>query len=243
MAKIKVLFERLSNKIKEYLGNGNAINSLHADMQGGRFTNEMTTQEKAKETAVFRNDYRVENEAKKALNNKYKEIEWIGKAKNLKAISLRTSKYINDILGHENTDIKTQRKNIEKWYRENLQGHKLSRKEIKGNVLLSRSGISKSISSGSDRSRLSLIPFLEDIITNGQISKIKTDDGSHCGIKYWQYVRGIVKIGNNDNIVGQVDIATDENGNRFYFIHDITKEIKKEVEEQSGQKPNAPQPL
>ncbi|MDR3243663.1 MAG: hypothetical protein LBT79_02820 [Elusimicrobiota bacterium] len=61
IGRIKVLFDRLLNRINKYLGNLDAINDLYADMWGGAFAQRQTNTEKLREAAVYKAAAMYEN--------------------------------------------------------------------------------------------------------------------------------------------------------------------------------------
>jgi hypothetical protein len=147
---------------------------------------------------------------------------------------------VGSIIGKPTENIKSVMKKAKNHFRENLQTrtgakgtiiHKpIHRKEI-GDLEFPAKSLDETLYMGSDYDRIKLIPYLSDIAKYGEISERTADDGSHPNIDHWYYIRGKVAFENDrggiEENIGMLDVAVDKNGNKFYFLRNITTKIKR----------------
>lgn len=140
-----------------------------------------------------------------------------GQGESGKAIAVRG----NELGGFNMTDDEL-RSRAEQYYKKNLVGHTVERKDI-GTILFSDGGFSKPISLSADTRKLKVFPYLPQIIQDGELISTAPDRKKRRNVKAFHVIAHDVKIGEDEPVRVRVTIREDNNGN-LYYDHVIAKE-------------------
>ena len=123
-------------------------------------------------------------------------------------------------LGGFNMTEEELRASAAQYYKNNLAGQTVERKDI-GTIRFSDGGFEKPKSSSADTRKLKVIPYLPDIIKNGELISSEPDRKGRRNIKAFHVIAHDVQIGKDEPV--RVTIREDNNGN-LYYDHVIAKE-------------------
>lgn len=106
-----------------------------------------------------------------------------------------------------------------KWYQKNLQGDKAQNPEL-GEVKFTRAGINE-VSGNKFYPRKALfLPAIKNVIEKGRVIGSREEPNHASGIVRFHFVQGKVVLDGQETVV-QIDVAEDENGNKFYYLSEI----------------------
>jgi hypothetical protein len=134
----------------------------------------------------------------------------------------------------EYKDIKDLREKAVKYYKDNLQGTKVIKKEL-GEVLFSRKGLKKFNNTSPSEYKLKMVAAIKDVIKKGEykgreeLTKERDD-----GIIAFHRVNSLVSILDSKPFEVSVIIYEDEYGNKFYNLNDDVEAYKKKTETSDG---------